>query len=279
MIKLQGEEGRVFSQYIYTLCGIYLDDSKGYLIESRLSALIQETGSANFSELYAKARSDASKTLARRIVDAITTGETSFFRDDSPFDLLQHKLIPDLIDRRKKAALPGAAITLRIWSAACSTGQEVYTIAMILKELLGNAPGYNIRLMGTDISDQAVARASAGVFNQMEIDRGLAPGRLSRFFTQVPGGWKVRDELRGLVSFRKMNLMEDFRGLEQFDIIFCRNVAIYFTEADKQRLFQRIAGVMAPDGALVIGSTESLAGLCPQFEALRYVRSVFYHLK
>ncbi len=279
MIKLKGDEGRVFSQYIHTLCGVHLDDSKGYLLESRLFTLLQETNSASFSELYVKARGDTSKTLARRIVDAVTTGETSFFRDDSPFDLLQYKLLPELIDRRKKALPAGAVVPLRIWSAACSTGQEVYTIAMILKELLGNLNGYNIRLLGTDISDQAVARASAGVFNQIEIERGLKGDRLSRYFSQVNGGWKVRDELRAMASFRKLNLMEDFKGLDVFDIIFCRNVAIYFLEADKLRLFQRIGGVMAPDGALVIGSTESLAGLCPQFEAMRYLRSVFYRLK
>jgi chemotaxis protein methyltransferase CheR len=279
VIRLQGDEGRVLSQYVYTLCGVHLDDTKGYLLESRLATLLQETNCASFSELYVKSRADTTKTLARRIVDAVTTGETSFFRDDSPFDLLQHKLIPDLIDRRKKVFPPGTAIPLRIWSAACSTGQEVYTIAMILKEMLGNLNGYNIRLLGTDISDQAVARASAGVFNQMEIDRGLKAERLTRFFNPLNGGWKVRDELRALVSFRKLNLMEEFTGLEPFDIIFCRNVAIYFTEADKLRLFQRISRVMAPDGALVIGATESLTGLCPQFEALRYLRSVFYRLK
>lgn len=279
MIKLQGDEGRVLSQYIYSLCGIHLDDSKAYLLESRLAVLLQEANCASFSELYVKARGDASKALPRKIVDAITTGETSFFRDDAPFELLQHKLIPDLIDRRKKMLGGGAPIPLRIWSAACSTGQEVYTIAMILKELLGSLNGYSVRLLGTDISDKAVARASAGFYNQFEMDRGVQPARLNRYFSPAPGGWKVKDELRGLASFRKMNLMEDFAGLETFDIIFCRNVAIYFTEADKVRMFQRISKVMAPDGALVIGATESLAGLCPQYEAMRYLRSVFYRLK
>ena len=279
MIKLQNDEARVLSQYVYSLCGVHLDETKGYLLESRLSTLLQETKCASFSELHAKARSDASKTLARRIVDAVTTGETSFFRDDSPFDLLQHKLLPELIDRRKKMAAPGAPVSLRIWSAACSSGQEVYTIAIVLKELLGDLSGYNIRLVGSDVSDQAVARASAGVFNNIEIERGLKTDRLNRYFTAVSGGWKIRDELRGMASFRKMNLMEDFVGVGTFDIIFCRNVAIYFTEPDKVRMFQRIAKVLPPDGALVIGSTESLTGLCPQFEPMRYLRSVYYRLK
>ena len=279
MIKLQGDEAKVLSQYVYSLCGVHLDETKGYLLESRLSMLLQETKCASFSELHMKARTEASKSLARRIVDAVTTGETSFFRDDAPFDLLQHKLLPELIDRRKKAAAPGTPVSLRIWSAACSSGQEVYTIAIVLKELLGDLSGYNIRLVGTDVSDQAVARASAGVFNSIEIERGLKTDRLNRYFTAVSGGWKIRDELRALASFRKMNLMEEFIGVGTFDIIFCRNVAIYFTEPDKVRMFQRIAKAMAPDGALIIGSTESLTGLCPQFEPMRYLRSVFYRLK
>jgi len=276
VIKLQPDEARVLAQYVYSLCGIHLDETKGYLLESRLSNLLVEYHCASFSELHFKARSDVSRAIPRRIVDAITTGETSFFRDTAPFELLQHKLLPELIDRRRKAASPGAPISLRIWSAACSSGQEVYTIAIVLKELLGNLASYNIQLLGTDISDQAVAKASYGVFNHIEIERGLAPDKLDRYFISTAAGWKVRDELRALASFRKLNLIEDFNSLGRFDIIFCRNVAIYFKEPDKIRLFNRLGNVMAPDGALIIGSTESLAGLCPQFEAMRYLRGIYY---
>jgi len=279
VIKIQPEEARTLSQYVYTLCGIHLDDSKSYLLEGRLASLLNETGSASFSELYLKARSDVSKTLPRKIVDAVTTGETSFFRDSAPFDLLQHKLLPELIDRRKKNSAPNATVYLRIWSAACSTGQEVYTTAITLKETLGNISNYNIRILGTDISDQAVTRASYGVFSRLEIERGLSPERLQRHFTPVENGWKIKDEIRSMVSFKKANLMEDFSSLGRFDIIFCRNVAIYFTEPDKIQLFNKLAGNMAPDGALIIGSTESLTGLVPQYEAMRYLRSVFYRLK
>jgi chemotaxis protein methyltransferase CheR len=277
LIKLQKDEGRNFSQYIYTLCGVYLDETKGYLLESRLAPLLEETRSSSFSELHNKARSDASKALPRSIVDAVTTGETSFFRDSAPFDLLQNKLLPELIDRRRKTS--GLGINLRIWSAACSSGQEVYTIAMILKEMLGSFSPHNIRLMGTDVSDLAVKRASYGVFSRLEIERGLSSERLSRHFMAVDGGWKINDELRSVCHFKKLNLMEDFTAEGRFDLIFCRNVAIYFTEADKIKLFTRLAGSMQPDGALVIGSTESLTGLCPQFEAMRYLRSVYYRLK
>lgn len=279
MIKILADEARVLSQYVYTLCGVHLDETKGYLLESRLVGLLEEYACGSFSELYLKARNDLSKVLARKIVDAVTTGETSFFRDTAPFDLLQFKLFPELIDRRKKATPAGSPITLRIWSAACSTGQEVYTIAIVLKEMLGDLTNYNIRLIGTDISDEAVRKASYGVFNNIEIERGLTQDRLRRYFTPSNTSWKIRDEIRAMASFKTTNLMEDFSSLGRFDVIFCRNVAIYFTEADKIKLFTKLGNLMAPDGALIIGSTESLTGLCPQFEPMRYLRSVFYKLK
>lgn len=279
MIKLQADEARVFSNYIYSLCGIFLDDTKGYLLENRLASLLTETNCSSFSELYMKARSDASKSLPRKIIDAVTTGETSFFRDTAPFEMFQYKLLPELIDRRKKTAPPGASISLRFWSAACSTGQEVYTIAMKLKESLPNITQYSLYLLGTDISDQAVAKASLGIYNTIEIGRGLAQDQVARYFTPTNGNWKIRDDIRGMVSFRKINLMEDFSSLGRFDVIFCRNVAIYFTEPDKVQLFRRIGNALQPDGGLIIGSTESLSGLCPQFEAMRHVRSVYYRLK
>lgn len=279
MIKIQPEEARVLSQFIYSLCGVHLDETKGYLLENRLAPLLQETSCGSFSELYMKARSDLTKAIPRKIVDAVTTGETSFFRDSAPFDLLQFKILPELIDRRKKTTPAGLPTSLRIWSAACSSGQEVYTTAIILKETLGNVANYNIHLLGTDISDQAVARASYGSFSKMEIERGLTQERLQRNFVPVENGWKIKDEIRGMASFRKINLMDDFSSLGRFDIIFCRNVAIYFTEADKIRLFAKLGKSLSPDGILMIGSTESLTGLSPQFEAMRYLRSVYYRLK
>lgn len=279
MIKIQAEETRALSQYVYSLCGVHLDETKGYLLESRLAPLMQETACRSFSELHLKARADMTKSIPRKIVDAVTTGETSFFRDTSPFDLFQFKLLPELIDRRKATTPPKSPITLRIWSAACSSGQEVYTTAIILKQMLGNTDKYNIHLLGTDVSDQAVTRASYGIFSPSEAERGLTQERLQRYFLQVQNGWKVRDELRAMASFKKLNLMEDFSALGRFDIIFCRNVAIYFTEADKTRLFARLGNALAADGALIVGSTESLTGLAPQFEPMRYLRSVYYRLK
>jgi chemotaxis protein methyltransferase CheR len=200
---------------------------------------------------------------------------TSFFRDTSPFDLLRHKIIPELIDRRARTGAAG----IRIWSAACSTGQELYSIAILLKELLGDTDRYGIRLLGTDISDDAVARASRAVFGPVEVSRGLSEAMRTRYFVPVTGGWQLRDEIRGMASFKKLNLMADFSALWRFDVIFCRNVAIYFSERDRISLFGRMERALEPDGCLVIGAMESLNGICPQLESKRHLRSTFYQAK
>lgn len=270
------EELPVWTRYIYEICGISLDDSKGYLVETRLGSLMPETGAANFSELFFKVRSDTTSTLRRKVIEAITTNETSFFRDTAPFDLLRNKLIPDLIDRRSRN---GGRITLRIWSAACSTGQEAYSTAIVLKELLGDLTRYDIRILGTDISNKVVAQASYGEYSRLELERGLPQETLARHFIASGDRWKVRDEIRALTTFRTMNLLEPFAFPYAFDIIFCRNVAIYFTETDKARLFQNLGKYLAKDGCLIIGSTESITGLCPDLEPKRYLRSVFYQWK
>jgi chemotaxis protein methyltransferase CheR len=275
MIKLLPEEHKSLADYVYSLCAVSLDQSKGYLIEGRLAGLVEETGSGSYGGLMRLAKSDASRSLERRIVDAITTNETSFFRDTSPFDLLRHKIVPELIDRRTRT---GAA-RMRIWSAACSTGQELYSIAIVLKELLGDLDRYGIQLVGTDISDDAVARASRGRFTEVEIGRGLSEAQRTKYYVPTAGGWQIRDEIRGMATFKKLNLMADFSGLGRFDVVFCRNVAIYFTERDKISLFARIGKALDPNGYLVIGAMESLNGIGPQFDSRRHLRSTFYQIK
>jgi chemotaxis protein methyltransferase CheR len=275
-VAITREEMPVWSRYIKEICGIHLDESKGYLVETRLGGLLSESGAANFSELFYKARADTSSKLRGRIIEAITTNETSFFRDTAPFELLRHKLIPDLIDGRKGN---GVRTPIRIWSAACSTGQEAYSTAITLKELLGDLTRYDIRILGTDISNKVVAQASYGEYSRMDLERGLPPETLAKHFTVSGDRWKVRDEIRAMATFRTMNLLEPFSFPNPFDIIFCRNVAIYFTEADKTRLFHNLAKYLARDGCLIIGSTESISGLCPELEPKRYLRSVFYQWK
>lgn len=277
MSSITADEIKTLSQYIYAISGVALDASKAYLLETRLKHLIQKYGCASYQDLHFKAKSDRSGNMEKEIIDAITTNETLFFRDASPFEVLKHKILPELIDARSKA-FPGRPVPLRIWSAACSTGQEVYSIAIALRESLGNLAGFQITILGTDISDDAVSKASYGKYNKFEIERGLPMPVLNKYFTPVGDGWRIKDELRAMATFRKFNLMKPFVGLGKFDVVFCRNVAIYFTPADKKMVFEKIAGVLEVDGALIIGSTESLSGVTPVFEPKRYLRSIFYRL-
>lgn len=275
MTRLQPEEHKTLAQYIYSLCAVTLDESKGYLIESRLASLVEETGCGSYGAFVQRAKTDSTRGLERRIIDAITTNETFFFRDTTPFDLLRHRLIPDLIDRHARTG----SSRIRIWSAACSTGQELYSIAILLKELLGDTERYGVRLLGTDISDDAVARASRGRYSPIEISRGLTDAQRNKYFASADGGWQIRDEIRAMASFKKLNLMSDFSTLGRFDVIFCRNVAIYFTERDRISLFGRMERALEANGCLVIGAMESLNGICPQFESKRHLRSVYYQVK
>jgi chemotaxis protein methyltransferase CheR len=190
--------------------------------------------------------------------------------------MLKFRIVPDLVDARKKSLPQGSRIPLRIWSAACSTGQEVYSILISLREVLGDLSKYTIRLMATDISDSAIARASRGSYLAGELGRGMPAELLARYFIQEDGGYKIRDELRAFASFKRLNLFDDFSGLGRFDIIFCRNVAIYFTDEDKKKLFERLGKVLERDGALIVGSTESLLGSTQGLEAKRHLRSVYY---
>ncbi|WP_028574387.1 CheR family methyltransferase [Desulfonatronovibrio hydrogenovorans] len=276
-MKISPDELKVIAQYIYNLSGIYLDQSKAYLLENRLKPLLVQEKAASFGELYYKARSDSSKKLEKAFIDAVTTKETLFFRDSAPFELLKHKILPDIIDARARQGTRINPVKIRIWSAACSTGQEVYSIAIAVKETVPDPDRYQVSILGTDISDEAIAKSSYGKYNKFEIERGLSKEKLSKYFNQAPDGdWRIKDEIRALASFRKINLMQPFSILGKFDIIFCRNVAIYFKPDDKKRLFERLAGVLQPDGCLIIGATESLSGITRSFVPKRYLRSIFY---
>jgi chemotaxis protein methyltransferase CheR len=266
------QEIEAWSAFIHGACGVYLEPAKSYLLTTRLDSILKETNSSDFSDLFRKVRS--SSELQTKIVEAITTNETSFFRDSSPFDLLQQKLIPELLDRRSKTGI--RPIPLRIWSAACSTGQEVYTVAMVLREVLGTSDAYDVRIVGTDISNRVIAAASRGCYSEHEAQRGLAPSHLVKYFTKHGDAWRIRDEIRAMASFKKLNLLDPVVFPSQFDVVLCRNVAIYFTEQDRARLFGNVAKNLAKDGSLIIGSTESITGVCPEFQPVRHLRSLYY---
>ncbi len=278
MIKITPGEFKAISEHVYKISGITLESNKLYLVETRLKDLLEEHKCASFSEFHHKAKADASGEANRRTIDAISTNETLFFRDTGPFELLKNKIIPDLIDRKSNPRVPGK-IPIRIWSAACSTGQEVYSIAMTLKEMLPDFSRYSIKIIGTDISNAAVAAASYGQYNKFEIERGLTPDTLGKYFKSEGDVWKIKDDIRIMASFKKLNLFDSFSSLGKFDIVFCRNVAIYFSVEDRKTIFNKIADILEPSGSLIIGSSEYLSGVCDRFQSQRHIRSVFYQLK
>lgn len=279
MIKIKPSEFDIISRYIQDISGIALTKGKEYLVETRLSPLLEELGCTSFSELHHKAKTDFKKEIEKKIIDAISTNETYFFRDKSPFTLLQHKIIPDLIDKRTKTRST-LKPSIRLWSAASSTGQEIYSIAMSLDEINITPQKYNIKLMGTDISDAAIAQASYARYNKFEIARGLNQTRLNKYFIEEEKDyWKIKDNIRAMVQFKKMNLMKPFSGIGKFDIILCRNVMIYFTSEDRRKIYSNIAKVLEPDGYLILGATESLANNSDLFVSKRYLNTIFYQFK
>lgn len=258
---------------IRDLCGIYLDSTKAYLIESRLSDLVKRNHCASYRQLAEKARSIMGSGLKREIVDAITTRETLFFRDSSPYEALQFKALPELLDERAKTPFPRR---LRIWSAACSTGQEPYSIGVILHEMIPDIHRWDIQIIATDISDAAIARASRGCFSALEVERGLPDRVRDKYFTRQGEEWRVSDSVRALVKFQQLNLLEPFPFTTPFDVIFCRNVAIYFEKAKKIDLFRRMMPILVPFGYLFVGASESLIDCGPEFRPMAHCRSTFY---
>lgn len=277
-IKVTPDEFKTFSKYILDISGIALDAGKEYLVETRLNPLLNRLNCASYSQLLQKAKTDFKKQIENDIIDAISTNETYFFRDKSPFELLQYKIFPDLIDKRSQKS-PSLKPAIRLWSAANSTGQEIYSIAMTLIEMGVTPDKYNIKLFGTDISDAAIAQASYGLYNKFEVARGLDKNLLNKYLEKHEDRYKIKDELRVMAQFKKMNLMKPFVGLGKFDIVLCRNVMIYFTSEDRKKIYQNISKVLEPDGYLLIGSTESLVNDTDLFTSKKYLNSVFYQFK
>ncbi|MBU1193615.1 MAG: protein-glutamate O-methyltransferase CheR [Proteobacteria bacterium] len=245
---------------VHNHSGIVLTKDKAYLIKDRLQPLMEEYGLSSFEDLISRAK--GSSQLINHIVDRMTTNETSFFRDKRPFVLLKEKLLPDWQATRKKNCNQ-----LNIWSCACSTGQEVYSIAITLMEYFKTSlSSHHVKIKATDISDSAIVKASRGLYSNYEVSRGLDAAQLKKYFTWEDPHWKIKDELRSMAYFEKMNLLRPEIEYGKFDIIFCRNVAIYFSRTDRQRLFQSLFACLNDNGALIIGATETLFDINEQLK-------------
>ena len=272
-MQLRPGEMQLMKQMVLQLAGVSLDDSKGYLVESRLGPIAEKAGCANFNELYFKLRYGTDQPLAQLVVDAITTHETIFFRDGAPFEALQFKLLPEVIDARERLGQPRK---LRIWSAACSTGQEPYSIGMIVHELLGNLKDWDIQILATDISKATVEQAEKGIYPEHDMARTSRPLLMNKYFEKTTAGHRVVESVRKLVTFRQLNLLSPLTGLGPFDIVFLRNVLIYFEAGTRRDLAQRIGGTLLPHGWLVVGASENLLDAGPQFTPQTHCRTTVY---
>jgi chemotaxis protein methyltransferase CheR len=248
--------------------GLDLSADKQYLIESRLLPLARKSGMADISELVQKLKG-GSGAFVTQVVEAMTTNETFFFRDKVPFDHFREAIMPEILKARANRK------TVRIWCAAGSTGQEPYSLAMCLKEMGATLNGWRVEILATDLSQEVLEKSKAGIYSQFEVQRGLPIQMLVRYFKQTGELWQINADIRAMVQHRQLNLLHDFSQLGTFDVVFCRNVLIYFDQDTKVNIFARLARVMEPDGFLVLGAAETVVGLTDVFKPLQDRRGLY----
>jgi chemotaxis protein methyltransferase CheR len=239
--------------------GLDLSADKQYLVESRLIPLARRVGLPGIAELVTKVKA-GSDALTAEVVEAMTTNETFFFRDKIPFDHLRETVLPELLRARASRR------SLRIWCAASSSGQEPYSIAMCLKEFASALTGWRVEIVATDLSQGVLEKSRAGIFSQFEVQRGLPIQMLVKHFTQIGELWQLNADIRAMVQHRQLNLLQDFSHLGMFDVVFCRNVLIYFDQETKVGIFDRLAGMLEADGVLALGAAETVVGITDAFK-------------
>lgn len=252
---------------------IVLEPDKAYLIETRLTPLARQNGFDSLQALIASLRLNATDSLHHKVVEAITIHETSFFRDAHPFETLQTTILPNLLARRS------ASQTLAIWCAACSSGQEPFSVAMLAREHFPALVKGRLRIIATDLSGAVLARAREGLYSQTEINRGLPAMLLTRYFDKQGLHWQIKPDIRRMVDFRQNNLAENWPLLPQMDIIFMRNVLIYFGLETKKAILAKVRGILKPDGYLFLGSSETTLNLDAGFEPISMGKTICYQLR
>ena len=271
---ISSEEYRDFRTFLEGACGIVLGENKQYLVSSRLTRVMHEFGLKTFGELMSAVKREAHSPLRNRIVEAMTTNETSWFRDNHPFVTLKEHVFPELGKTRRGP--------VRVWSAACSSGQEAYSISMVVHEFQMSNPGVmnnEVSIIATDISPGVVNQAKSGRYDTLSMARGLSPERKQRYFLVDGVMAEVIPAIRARVQFRELNLLQSYALLGRFDIIFLRNVLIYFSGVSKRDILERMARSLNPGGYLFLGGSESLTGLSDAFEMVRHGGGVVYRLK
>ncbi len=249
--------------------GLVIGQDKIYLLETRLAPILKREKLRDLNDLAERLHGRGADAVARDVVEAMTTNESFFFRDDKPFQHFRSQALGRLV-----AARP-AGTPLRIWSAAASSGQEAYSLAMILAESRAVIGDRRVEVLGTDLAREQLSRAREGLYTQFEVQRGLPVQMLMRYFRREDAGWRISDALRAMVQWKEWNLLGDLRGLGRFDVVFCRNVLIYFDQPTKTRALEAIAGQMAADGMLYLGGAETVLGLTTRFAPLPSERGVY----
>ncbi len=264
------EQFRFFADLVKASSGIALGKGKEYLLESRLNELAKVLGLKDLNELYRRARFQMTPKLKDQIIEAMTTNETYFFRDQHPFDALKNEIVPELM------ANNNGRKQIRFWSAACSTGQEPYSIAMTLSEHFPGLSTWNTEILATDISQQAIQKGQAGRFTQVEVNRGLPVTLLIKYFKQQGAFWIVDSRLKENMHFRRLNLLQPFVGIRDLDVIFCRYVLIYFDKQTKKQIIEKLVKVLRPGGYLILGATETPVGMPSAMQRRTFGRALYW---
>ncbi len=261
-------EYEFMARYLKQKSGLALAPNKEYLLQSRLGPIVREKGLADISELIAALRRGGNLALETEVMEAMTTNESFFFRDRTPFDLMRDFMVPSLLENGRASA------KLRVWCAAASTGQEPYSIAILLNEMARDLKGRSAEIVATDISKQVLERAKSGIYTQFEVQRGLPIKLLMKYFSKTDETWQINQAIRSAVRFEFANLLNDFSRLGKFDIVFCRNVLIYFDEPTKKDILKRIASMLNPGGFVVLGAAETIMGLSDRLYSIPGKRGI-----
>ncbi len=276
--KITAQEFQLLRDYIEKNSGIALSKDKVYLIETRLTPIMVETGCQSYLEFYQLAVLDSSNRLRDKIIEAITTNETYWFRDSYPFAILDEVLLLQLateIKNRKRSRI-------KIWCTACSTGQEPYSIAMTILEFARRNPGFNpasVEILATDISPVMLFLATAARYDRFAISRGLSDEMKDRYFEEAGTVWVISEEAKKLITYKKVNLTESFRQFGRQDIIFCRNILIYFSHERKKDILKRIAELLRPGGYLFLGASEPIIYYSQEYEMMRHAMGLYYQVQ
>ena len=272
-MPLDSPDFEYVSSLVLKRSAIVLGPEKGYLVESRLMPLARREGLSTVAELVGRLRANSLNGLHQKVVEAMTTNETSFFRDLHPFEALRKVVLPEIFQRR------AAERHLQIWCGASSTGQEPYSIALILREQFAAFADWKISILATDLSTEVLDRARQGCYSALEVNRGLPAPLLAKYFQPQGTEWELKEEMRRLVEFRQLNLIDSAWGLDAADVVFLRNVLIYFDMPTKKTILRKIRQVLRPDGFLFLGGAETTMNLDDAFERIPFERSGCYRLR